>query len=125
MITRLFKRKNKLENNVLKKETSNEECLKLLEIGRHFDYLTAKEHYVAKSEYRNKVIDYKDIVNYFMVLSSSDMLTSFCERNDINEKIVRDIMHKYEKIESLVDEANEAYIKASLVSEKEYLDIGI
>ena len=30
--SRLFKRKDKIENNVLKKETPNEECLKLLEI---------------------------------------------------------------------------------------------
>lgn len=109
----------KIESN---NKIVNEECKKLIELQHFIDSLLDESHYVAHSEYITKVDEYRDIIEYFTVLKNSGMLRTFSEKNGLSESSVENIIEKYNEVASLVEEANELYIKRQMKQEKDYFD---
>lgn len=122
VFTKLFKKKN--DNNIKQTEISikNPECINLLNVKKFMDSLLSNNGYVSKSEYRYRLLEGKKIVEYFAILESSGMLSSFCKNNSIDEKIVQETLEYYSNFESLIDAHNESFIANALEKERKYLD---
>ncbi len=116
--TRFFKRNKKRPADVKPKA----ECLDFEELKTFVDSVLKADHYVAKSEYLAKLAHFKKTDNFFSVLKNSGMLKTYCKENDLGDMEVVSTLAKYEALESLIESQNEQYIKAKMVSEKEYLD---
>ena len=99
-----------------------EECKKLLELQEAIKKLSAKTHYVARSEYAKFHTEYEQIVNFFSVLISSKMLEAYCSQNHIESQVVLQTIELYKKIQQVVDDANDEYIREQLIEDKEYFD---
>ncbi len=100
----------------------NPECKSLLDLKVYLDVTLSQNRYVAKSEYRAKLLDEKKSIEYFGVLKSSRLIDAFCENNGVSLDDVEDALSKYMNFEALVDEHNEAFIRRAMVEEKAYLD---
>ena len=84
--------------------------------------LFACDHYVAKSEFREKLCNWKATYDYFCVLKSSGMLESYCKNNGLDDAEVKQALLHYENFESIIGAQNEQYVKSKMSSEKGYLD---
>lgn len=120
--SKLFKKK--LAANLSANDLSfeNPECQKLWDLKCYMDTTLAEARYIAKSDYRNKLLDEKNTVEYFGVLKSSGLLQTFCKNNKIAFPIVEETLTKYISFETLVDAHNENYIQHEMLKEKAYLD---
>ncbi len=122
-LSKLFKKKSVASIAVSNRRTiENPECLKFLELKAYMDSLLSDNRYIPKSEYREKLLNEKKIVEYFAVLENSGMLGSFCKANGVEEKAIQDTFSWYSHFEELIDTHNNSYIKRAMSEEKEYLD---
>jgi len=121
--SKMFGKKDKHEQRMKSvHDVTNSECKKITELNTLLSSYLAQDHYVARSEYANNISEYEKVVEYFRVLESSGMLSSFCSQNGVSEKNIQDIIVCFDSLRERVDAANENYIVATMISEKEYLD---
>ena len=80
------------------------------------------DHYVAKSEYLDKLEEYKDLSGWFDVLRSSGTLEDYCRKNNTSETEISTVLTRYKSFPELIDSQNEQFIKAQMVAQKGYLD---
>lgn len=114
--------KNGAKNQVAENEITNEECNRLFILKNLIDSLLEGTHYVARSEYKSMIDEYRNTIEYFTVLKNSGMLSSFCIQNGISDLLVEKVISQYGDINTLVEIANEKFIYAQMDLEKEYLD---
>ncbi len=117
-LSKLFRRK---PNNDQQKPVPPE-CLKYRELKTFIDGFIKADHYVAKSEYRPKLLDFKNTIEFFSVLKNSGTLKVYCAENDLSDIEVMQIIAKYESFESIVDSQNEQFVRFKMDAEKDYLD---
>lgn len=115
---RLFSKKDPVAGN----NTQSEELKRLRELDLFMRSLLCGDHYVAKSEYRAKLAEYADLSTWFHVLQSSDTLEEYCKKYGSSQPEIAGILTRMTNFADLVDSQNEQYIKAQLVTEKNYLD---
>lgn len=110
-----------------KKETApkieiSPECKLLTDLRSLMDRLLSDERYIAKSEYKQQMLNYQKTVEYFGVLISSGTLDDFCKKNGIPSNIAKETVSQYTTFESLIERHNDEFLSRALVSEKAYLD---
>ena len=118
----LFKKKK--TNKVIKQNTveKNEYVIRLLDLRKYMDSISNAEKYIARSEYKDDISKYKDVVDFFIVLKNSEMMDSFCLKNGIDVFNVEKSINEYKDIENFVDQNNEKFIANQMTKEKDYLD---
>ena len=84
LFSKLFKKKNTVAAQNVLTEVTSPECKKLLAFKKQMDTLLSDDHYVARSEYSQMLIEAKATIDYFDVLKSSGMLKSFCANNGVD-----------------------------------------
>lgn len=97
-------------------------CLDLLDFNKYSNTVLSSKKYIAKSDYAQNLLKSKELIDYFNVLKSSNMLSSYCKMNNIAESSVEQAIYAYNNFESLVNDHNEIFIKDFMTNEKEYLD---
>lgn len=112
--------RKKTKANV-KKEVSGK-CRELLQWSRYWEQLVETDHYISRKEYQAELQQYAETMRFFHSLDENDILEDYCVKNGFDASRARDLYHKYEQADKLVEEANEAYLAARLIEEKEYLD---
>ena len=122
LFSKLFKKKNTVVAQNVHTEVTSPECKKLLAFKKQMDTLLLDDHYVARSEYSQMLIEAKATIDYFGVLKSSGMLKSFCANNGVDVSLVESAFVAFRDFSNLVDQHNEAYIQNAMVTEKRYLD---
>lgn len=122
LFSKLFKKKNTVAAQNVLTEVTSPECKKLLAFKKQMDTLLSDDHYVARSEYSQMLIEAKATIEYFDVLKSSGMLKSFCANNGVDVSLVESALVAFRDFSNLVDQHNEAYIRSAMVTEKRYLD---
>lgn len=122
LFSKLFKKKNTVAAQNVLTEVTSPECKKLLAFKKQMDTLLSDDHYVARSEYSQMLIEAKATTEYFDVLKSSGMLKSFCANNGVDVSLVESALVAFRDFSNLVDQHNEAYIRSAMVTEKRYLD---
>ena len=98
------------------------ECVELIQLKTKLDSLFVLDKYIPRSEYSYFLDQYKKVVDYFDVLNSSDMLSSFCTKYRINAQDVLWTLKTYKNLPTLIDNANEQYVQRKMKEESEYLD---
>ncbi len=123
LLSKLFRKKSVV---IAVKPTSrtveNPECMRLLALKAYMNSLLSDNRYIPKSEYRARLLDEKEIVEYFAVLENSGMLGSFCRMNGVGKKEIEDTFSCYRRFEELMDTHNDSYINRTMKEEKKYLD---
>lgn len=118
----LFQRLFQKRESVTQQAKKSKEIVRLYALDVFMTSLLVGDHFVAKSEYQDKLAEYSDLCNWFEVLRSSGTLEDYCHKNDTSTSDVDAILTRYNSFPSLVDEHNEIYIKSKMISEKDYLD---
>lgn len=67
----------------------------LWDLKVYMDAILSQNRYIAKSEYRTKLLDGKKTVEYFGVLQSSRLLDAFCKNNGLSLSVVEGALSKY------------------------------
>lgn len=75
----LFRKKNTSNTDETPAE-KNKYVLQLFELIEYMDSLLQADKYIAKSEYRNRIEKYQEVIDFFTVLKNSDMLIPFCQK---------------------------------------------
>lgn len=123
LFSKLFKKKDATvgvaANNM---SFESPECQNLWDLKVYMDDILSQNRYVAKSEYRTRLLDGKKTVEYFGVLQSSKLLDAFCKNNGLALSVVEATLSKYINFEALVDEHNDSFIRRAMSVEKHYLD---
>lgn len=123
LFSKLFKKKNTTTNIVTDNISfENPECQNLWNLKVYMDSLLSENHYIAKSEYRTKLLDAKETIDHFNIFKNSQVLDTFCKKNKILPSVVEDVLSKYSNFESLVDEHNESFIQRTMTEEQDYFD---
>ena len=115
----------KLETGAERENTGaveNEHCLRLLALGREIEELLEAGHYVAKSGYCGLLENFRHTEEVFRVFAENGMLEVFCSQNGLEPKQAEGILDSYARLEELVDEHNERFVREKLEEEKDYLD---
>ena len=118
----LFQRLFQKRESVTQQAKKSKEIVRLYALDVFMTSLLVGDHFVAKSEYQDKLAEHSDLCNWFEVLRSSGTLEDYCHKNDTSTSDVDAILTRYNSFPSLVDEHNEIYIKSKMISEKDYLD---
>ena len=123
LFSKLFKKKETIANNVTDNMSfESPECQRLWDLKVYMDAILSQNRYVAKSEYRAKLLDGEKTVEYFGVLQSSRLLDAFCKNNGLSLSVVESVLSKYINFEALIDEHNESFIRRAMTEEQHYLD---
>lgn len=108
-----------------KTQSQSEELLKLRELDSFMRSLLKGDHYVARSEYQDRLQASSELINWFQVLKSSGMLAEFCQKNGSCENEINQIISRYNGFSDLADAQNEQYIRMKMDTEKGYLDTSL
>ncbi len=123
LFSKLFKKKEIIANSVTDNMSfESPECQSLWDLNIYMDTLLSQNRYVAKSEYRAKLLEGKKTVEYFGVLQNSRLLDTFCKNNALSISVVESTLSKYINFETLIDEHNESFIRRTMTEEQHYLD---
>lgn len=121
LIRDLFRRK-KISNIKETLSEKNEYVERLCEFQKFVDGLLQAEKYIAKSEYHDRLKTYQEEIDFLAVLRNSGMLTSFCQKNRIQESYIEQVEEKLLHFDRYVEQHNDDFIKKMMIEEKEYLD---
>ena len=120
LFSSLFGRKKVNEDNVV--NSKNEDVRKLVAFESFVNELQKQYRYIAKSEYRDEMLNNKDVIERFLVLEKSNVLDDFCVNNNISVDRVRKIVSLYQNCEKIMDKHNDEYIDKAMKQDKNYLD---
>lgn len=119
----LFRKKKTIEvksQNITAEQ--NENVMRLLSLREYMNGILRTDKYIAKSEYKDKILYYKNDIDFFIVLKNSDMLELFCKKHNADLGKIQESIDLYFNFESFVDQHNELFISNKMIAEKEYLD---
>ena len=118
----LFQRLFQNKKPATQQTSQSEEIRRLHTLDAFMTTLLGGDHFIAKSEYTDKLKEYSDLFNWFDVLQSSGTLEDYCRKNAISVPEISTILARCKNFSELIDAQNERYIKAKMLSEKSYLD---
>ena len=106
----------------IQKPPASAELIRLQELNGIMSSFLSCNHYVARSEYRDILNSASDLPGFFNVLRRSEMLKTYCRKNNITVSEISHILSRYKRFDSLIEAKNEKFVQSSLETEKEYLD---
>ena len=115
--------KKKIKNKTVPTEYSS-----AVSFNKKYAALNDADKFIARSDYKFLLEDYKDIFIFFDTAEKAKTLSYYCKQNHLDESEVIKFLTGYNDIKDLkkgspfFNEHNRSYIKAHLLSEKNYLD---
>ena len=109
------------ENQPVFKEVSGM-CLELVEWRRYLIGAAAAGHYISRKEYMAEVGQYAETIQFMRKMDENDILEDYCVKNGFAYAEAKELCDKYEHIDEIMNDINDAYIASKLLEEKEYLD---
>lgn len=76
----LFQRLFQKRESVTQQAKKSKEIVRLYALDVFMTSLLVGDHFVAKSEYQDKLAEYSDLCNWFEVLRSSGTLEDYCHK---------------------------------------------
>lgn len=119
---RLFQKLFSNKQPATKGPATSAELNRLRDLDVLMNSLLTGGHYVARSEYQTVLESYHELPDWFRVLKDSGTLEVFCNAHNTSSEEVNGILSRYDSFSTLVESQNEQFIKATMISEKEYLD---
>ena len=114
------------ETRTEKTRDRHPEALRLLELYAFLKELKHADHYIAGSDYRDRIGEFSGTLTFFRNLESAGTFAEFCRRegwrSERSQETVRRILLCGENPERIVRKLNEQFLTEKLAEEKEYLD---
>ena len=79
--SRIFNKKKATPIAVSKEQTEYDNLKEFM------SSLLSCDHYVAKSEYSSRLLDFNNVIEYFNVLQNSEMLKTYCKNKKYSPEI--------------------------------------
>ncbi len=114
---RLFGEKQNTEKYPLPEELKSLQSLDVF-----LNDLLVGDHYVARSEYQNRLSVYSNLIQWFEVLKSSGTVDDFCKRYGTSASDISKTISRYRNFSDLIDAQNELFIKRKMEEDAVYLD---
>lgn len=118
----LFQRLFPKRKSVQQQTVQSEELLRLRALDSFMTALLNGDHFVAKSEYLDRLAECSDLDGWFSVLQNSGTLEDYCRKNAVSASEIASILTRYKSFPELIDSQNERYVKSRMIAEKDYLD---
>ena len=112
----------KKNTKVRLKEEISGKCLELLSWSQYLDNIADSDHYISRKEYMAEIAQYLETMKFFISMDENDILTDYCAKHGFDSDRARDLYHKYEHVDEIMNQINDAYVALKLTEEKEYLD---
>lgn len=119
----------------LKKESSTNltntfptEYTQILSFNKTFESLLLADKFIARSDYKHLINEYRNTFEFCQTLTSSGLLKDYIKKHKLDESSILYFSNAYDSIKELeidstiIKEHNNQYIQKHLVSEKNYLD---
>ena len=100
----------------------------VISFNLEIDSLLQLDKYIARSDYRDIIQQYKDLPEFYGALDKSGLLGDYISKHTLNKAQIDTFLSRYNEMKDLQNEAptirihNDAFIRKHLKSEKEYLD---
>jgi len=100
----------------------------ILVFNNKIDELLKKDCFIARSDYKNLIIEYEELYNSLLPIYNNGLLNDFSKKYKINIKQINRFTSLYKEIQNLKLESptikahNEDFIQRHLKSEQAYLD---
>lgn len=120
--SKIFRKKN------IPNETENFEYKQVVEFNNEYEKLLKDDRYIARSDYKFLIDNYKDIFVFFDNNQRGKTLSYYCKTNRLDENIIKLFLERYEDIKDLkrgslhFNNHNEEFLETHCDSEKDYLD---
>ncbi len=98
------------------------EIVEINELNDFLYDLMHSDHYVAKSEYVDKLKKYQETVDFYKALIKGELLEEYCSKNRMSDKGICQLIDLYDRYDLKIDAHNIDFINENLEKEKEYLD---
>ena len=85
-LSRFFSKKKEVAPEI----AISPECKSLTDLRSLMDCLLSDERYIAKSEYKQQMLNYQKTVEYFGVLISSGTLDDYCKKNGMPSNLAKE-----------------------------------
>lgn len=130
----IFKLKSskKEQNRFIQSEQATvsypEEYTRVLSFNLRFDDLLQEDRFIARSDYKALITDYKDLIEFFRTLKKSGLFNDYIAKHQLDIAQIKLFGERYKEINDLckypptIRQHNEAYINQHIHTEKEYLD---
>ena len=124
LFSKIFGKKNISEE----KNTSNNEYKQVIDFNNNFENLLKSDCYIARSDYKFLIDDYKDTFVFFDNNQRGKTLSFYCKTNKINENTIKLFLERYNDLKDVkrgslhFSNHNEDYIEKHCDFEREYLD---
>ncbi len=116
----IFKRLfGKKKEPSVESKTESKELLRLRDLDAFMRSLLKADHYVARSEYLQRMGQEKDLADWFNVLKTSGTLGDSAKRTGSSVNEMTQTIRRYENLKDLVDAQNEQYVQMQMVKEKD------
>lgn len=124
LLGRIFGEKSKSTSLV----GSTPEFERLLAFGADIQKLLKEDRYIARSDYKPIVDAYSDVRVFFTNLQATNLLTLYCQQNDLDETRIIKALSLFKSLENLkrspllIKNHNEKFLSRHLASDEVYLD---
>lgn len=127
-----FFKKKKNSQNEEKLISSNRITHKLYSgifvFNHRIDELLKQDSFIARSDYKNLIIEYKDLYNSLLPIYNNNLISDFSKKYNVKISEINRFSNLYKEIQDLKKESptikkhNEEFLQRHLNSEKTYLD---
>lgn len=102
--------------------SSSPEAQRFQEWVRYLTGLLSEEIYISRKTYAGQMDQFREVMQFFTVLDSGNMLSEYCAKNGLVFSEVKKELDRFTKLHQIIEEHNDTYIQRALISEKGYLD---
>ena len=124
----IFKRhKAGIEDKASTSKKPKQYC-KALQFNNEFAELLERDAFIARSDYKHLINQYKDIYQFFISVIDAHILEEYVSKNELDTSSIEQFLTHYEQIQDLTQESatikkhNDLFIANHIQSEKGYLD---
>ncbi len=121
ILSRLFKKTAKVDHCKMTNPIP-EQVDSLFVIDKQIQVLLLCDKYIARSNYRDITNEYDKIVHFFKVLESSNLISEFCQKHNLNQHLLITCINKIDNLAALVEVHNNDFVHNTKIKEKAYLD---
>lgn len=104
------------------------EYIRTMSFNKAFKELLSQDRFIARSDYKGLVEQYRDLSQFYTTLVQSNILNEYVAKHNLDIEAINYFRTKFDEMADLATESptirshNDAYVSCHIESEKSYLD---
>ena len=104
------------------------EYVRAMSFNKAFKDLLSQDRFIARSNYKDLVEQYRDLSQFYTTLVQSNILNEYAAKHNLDMEAISYFRAKFDEMADLATESptirkhNDAYVSRHIESEKSYLD---